>query len=40
MKTHNELHKEWMQNPEYQVAYEEELEKEKLQAPIPHIDLQ
>ncbi|EPL6456523.1 helix-turn-helix domain-containing protein [Providencia vermicola] len=32
MKTHNELHNEWMKNPEYRAAYEEELQKEKLQA--------
>lgn len=32
MKTHNELHNEWMKNPEYQAAYEEECQKEKLQA--------
>ncbi len=32
MKTHKELHDEWMKDPEYQVAYEEEIRTEKLQA--------
>lgn len=32
MKTHKELHNEWVKNPEYKAAYEEELQKEKLQS--------
>lgn len=32
MKTHKELHAEWMKDPEYQAAYEEEIRTEKLQA--------
>ncbi|WP_188093414.1 helix-turn-helix domain-containing protein [Photorhabdus heterorhabditis] len=32
LKTHDELHAEWMKDPEYRAAYEAEERKEKLQA--------
>ncbi|WP_258086598.1 helix-turn-helix domain-containing protein [Xenorhabdus bovienii] len=31
LKTHRELHEEWVKDPEYRAAYEEETRKERLQ---------